>query len=269
MKQAEALPAIVTKDRKEEDGRHVDPRDHRCDGGSVGPQGRQAEVTKDQHPVGADAALSLVARATRPRTIRALRELAQLEAQRRVVEERWDAWWWRGLYQIALSRPVLRVLYGDPAFYAHADVPAATHVYERMRASLGRVLVRDSFMLSLVLTGRLSVTDLPPRLTREGHRRIREGNAGTGCRCGGVSAASQRNGRGTQWGRRRGRRRRGVRGKAPQTLTAWRIEPYWHGRSELRDVDVGIATWQPPIGMSSATRNAWSTVSSDSCALSV
>lgn len=119
-------------------------------------------------------ALSLVARATRPRMIRALTESAELSAQRRLVEERWDAWWWRGLYGLALSSPVLRVIYGDPAFYAHAEVPAAAHVYERMRASLGRVLVRDSFMLSLVLTGRLSFDDLPPRLTREGHRAIRE-----------------------------------------------------------------------------------------------
>ncbi len=117
--------------------------------------------------------LSRIARAARPRTIRTLMEFTELEAQRQFVAERWDRPWWRAMYQAALCRPVLRLLYRDPGFYAHADVRAATHVYARMRASLGRVLARDSFMLSLVLTGRLAATDLPPRLTREGCARIR------------------------------------------------------------------------------------------------
>jgi S-adenosylmethionine-diacylglycerol 3-amino-3-carboxypropyl transferase len=118
--------------------------------------------------------LSLIARAARPREVRELMACTDLDAQRRFLSDRWDARWWRVLHRVALSGPVLRLLYGDPAFYAHVDVQPGDHVYDRMRASLARTLARESFMVSLVLTGRLSPLDLPPHLTPEGTARIRE-----------------------------------------------------------------------------------------------
>jgi len=118
--------------------------------------------------------LALLGRALRPRAIPALLRHDDLEEQRRFVREVWDRWWWRRVYDLVLSRPALRLCLGDPAFWRHAGMPAGRFIYERMRAHLERVLARDSFMVSLLLRGRLSPSDLPPYLTPEGAARIRE-----------------------------------------------------------------------------------------------
>jgi S-adenosylmethionine:diacylglycerol 3-amino-3-carboxypropyl transferase len=68
---------------------------------------------------------------------------------------------------------VVRALFGDPAYCAHAAVPAGRLLHARMGALLERVLARESFMVGLVLTGALPPGDLPPHLTEAGHRAIR------------------------------------------------------------------------------------------------
>ncbi len=109
----------------------------------------------------------------RPRAIPRLFEFDDLEAQRRFLRESWDCPLWRLLFQAVCSRAVSRFLLRDPAYYAHRAVPARQWLYRRMTGLLERCLARDSFMVSLLLRGRLSPFDLPPYLEPVGYQGIR------------------------------------------------------------------------------------------------
>lgn len=122
--------------------------------------------------------MSQVANLLRRDDIETLFFFDDLEAQRRFVRTTWDRPWWRSTYAVFCRRSVFRLFYGDPAYYAHVAVPVERYLYDRMLAALDRFLARESFMMSLVLRGRLSEYDLPPYLTPEGCRSIRGRLAG-------------------------------------------------------------------------------------------
>ncbi len=119
------------------------------------------------------ARLARVGRLLRGRAIDALFAHDDLEEQRRFVRRVWDTPAWRRVFELACSPIVARLAFGDPAFYRHVAVPMGATLYRRLRGALQRTLARDNFMVSLVLRGALSETDLPPHLTREGHARLR------------------------------------------------------------------------------------------------
>ncbi len=114
-----------------------------------------------------------LARLVRPHAIPRLFELDDLEAQRRFLRENWDCPLWRLLFQAVCSPVVSRLVLRDPAYYADRAVPAGRWLYQRMMGLLEHCLARDSFMVSLVLRGRLSPFDLPPYLEPAGYRVIR------------------------------------------------------------------------------------------------
>jgi S-adenosylmethionine-diacylglycerol 3-amino-3-carboxypropyl transferase len=118
--------------------------------------------------------MAMLARRLRPRVIEQLFAFDDLEAQREFIEERWDTLYWRLAYRLILSPLTSKVLYGDPAYYAHVVVPVGDTLFERMKRALLMSLARDNFMVSLTLRGILSPTDLPPYLTPEGCVLIRE-----------------------------------------------------------------------------------------------
>lgn len=118
--------------------------------------------------------VSRLARLVRPQRIHALFECSDLQSQRVLLASHWDTWWWRKTYDVLCSPIVARVLFGDPAFYAHVRVTVGRFIYERMLASLRHTLARENFMVSLALRGTLTPLDLPPHLTRDGARTIRE-----------------------------------------------------------------------------------------------
>lgn len=120
------------------------------------------------------ASLARLARLVRGRAVRELLSFRDLEQQRRFLRERWDRSAWRAVYRLLLSRPLMRLLFQDPAFYERVAVVTGTYLYDRMLAHLGRVLARESFMVSLALQGRLPEGDLPPYLTPEGAAVIRQ-----------------------------------------------------------------------------------------------
>jgi S-adenosylmethionine:diacylglycerol 3-amino-3-carboxypropyl transferase len=119
-----------------------------------------------------------LARLLHPRLVDDLFAIDDLEAQRVFVAQRWDRAAWRRTFEFALSLAVSRIFYGDPAWYAHAQVAPGPFIFERFTEGLGRCLARDSFMASLTLRGRLTPGDLspgdlspgnlPPHLTPEG-----------------------------------------------------------------------------------------------------
>jgi len=119
-------------------------------------------------------AVSRLARLIRPGFAARLLEFTDLKAQRRFVEEGWDAWVWRMAFWMVCHPLAARLVHGDPAFYAHVQVDPGTALHASIGAGLRRVLARESFMASLVLAGTLAPDDLPPYLTEHGAAVIRE-----------------------------------------------------------------------------------------------
>jgi S-adenosylmethionine-diacylglycerol 3-amino-3-carboxypropyl transferase len=116
--------------------------------------------------------VSRLARLLRPRAVRTLFELGDLEAQRAFVREVWDAPWWRRAFELCCHPALLRFAFGDPGFYQHADVALGPYAWKRIRAGLQTHLARESFMMGLLFLGRLPPGDLPPYLTRDGVQTI-------------------------------------------------------------------------------------------------
>jgi S-adenosylmethionine-diacylglycerol 3-amino-3-carboxypropyl transferase len=100
--------------------------------------------------------------ALRPHAIDQLFTFDDLEEQRRFVRDQWDNAIWRFVFRVLTSSHTSRVLYGDPAYFAHTAMPVGPYIYDRIKSYLERALARDSFMLNL-----------PPYLTRDGVERIR------------------------------------------------------------------------------------------------
>ena len=118
--------------------------------------------------------IAMLIRCLRPRAIEELFAFTDLEAQCRFIRERWDIPSWRLAYRLILCPLASRMFFRDPAYYAHVGVRVGDTLFERMQRALQRNLARDNFMISLVLRGKLSPSDLPPYLTPEGGARIRE-----------------------------------------------------------------------------------------------
>jgi S-adenosylmethionine-diacylglycerol 3-amino-3-carboxypropyl transferase len=114
-----------------------------------------------------------VARLLRPRATARLFSFEDIGAQQRFVARRWDSALGRVLTRLVLSRFAGRRLLDDPAFADARSLDAGRLVHERMTAHLRRVLAKESFMVNLVLRGRLPAKDLPPHLTPAGADAIR------------------------------------------------------------------------------------------------
>ncbi len=119
--------------------------------------------------------LAALTRCLRPRAVAQLFAFSDLEAQRRFVRERWDTAAWRRLVSLLCAPLVSRLVLRDPAFYQRVDpqLHVGRYLGQRMRDCLERVTARSSFMLSLILRGRLSEDDLPPYLAPRGVERLR------------------------------------------------------------------------------------------------
>jgi S-adenosylmethionine-diacylglycerol 3-amino-3-carboxypropyl transferase len=113
------------------------------------------------------------ARLLRPRATARLFSFDDIAAQRRFVARSWDSALGRLLTRLVLSRTAARFLLRDPAFATARNLDAGRFVHERMTAHLAGVLAKESFMVSLVLRGRLPAKDLPPHLTPSGVEAIR------------------------------------------------------------------------------------------------
>ena len=112
-------------------------------------------------------------RVLRPRMIPRLFEFDDIEKQRTYVRAHWERPAWKAAFHLVCSPITSRLVLGDPAYYAHAQVRLAETMYRRIQASLERHLARENFMVSLVLRGRLPEGDLPPYLSPDGYRVIR------------------------------------------------------------------------------------------------
>ena len=117
--------------------------------------------------------ISRFGRAVRARDLRTLFAFDDVEAQAAWVRKNWDTSTWRAAWWLSTTPLSARVLFGDPAFYSNLDVDPTRYLYQSFRRGLQHHLARDSFMASLVFTGRLLPSARPPYLTPEGVARIR------------------------------------------------------------------------------------------------
>lgn len=103
-------------------------------------------------------------RAVRREAVERLCSFGDIQEQRVFVARRWNRRWWRTATSVLLSRPAFRLFLGDPAFFRETSVSPGRYLHERMTGSLIRYIVRENFMVSMLLSGRLSPEDLPPYL---------------------------------------------------------------------------------------------------------
>lgn len=120
------------------------------------------------------AKVSYIARLLRGPVIERLFQFEDIDKQRPFVDDIWDRRWWRYTFRVLLHPLVSRVLYGDPAYFAHVDVRVGSYLYDAMTRFLRRHPARESFMLHLIFRGRLPDHDLPPYLTRQGVATLRD-----------------------------------------------------------------------------------------------
>ena len=95
-----------------------------------------------------------------------------IEQQRVYARTHWDRRWWQRVCELLMHPTTSRLFFGDPAFYAYAAMPPGPELYRRITSAFERFLARDSFMISLLLTGRLPPGALPPHLRPDGIARI-------------------------------------------------------------------------------------------------
>lgn len=119
--------------------------------------------------------IARLSQSMRGKAIAQLFEFSDLDAQRAFVRDVWDRAWWRRVFDLLCSRLFSRLFLRDPAFYANVDpkMRIGEYIYDGMRASLGRFLARENFMLSLVFRGTLPADDLPPYLAGASFEPIR------------------------------------------------------------------------------------------------
>lgn len=106
-------------------------------------------------------------------SIDAVFEFDDLAEQRRFLDRRWNARFWRWLASFLCSPLFSPLCFGDPAYVSGSRFPAGRYISERMRDALYRGLARESFMMSLLLRGVLTPFDLPPYLTPQGAAAVR------------------------------------------------------------------------------------------------
>ena len=92
------------------------------------------------------------------------------DAQQAFVKDEWDTLGWRLALRLSFSWPMLRLVFGDPGFYAYADAtsPAWERIHARINGWLERHPARESFMLALVFKGRFfDPVHYPPYLRED------------------------------------------------------------------------------------------------------
>src|SRR5207245_1485539 len=112
------------------------------------------------------------------RRIEAMFQQADLTAQRWFYRTYWDNWRWRSAFRWALSRPVLRLLYGR-AFVDRVPDEFARLVKERVDAAFLDSPIQENGYLWQTFLGRYPPCEkgLPIYLRREHHAEVRMGLA--------------------------------------------------------------------------------------------
>ena len=119
--------------------------------------------------------ISLLIRLLRRRKVSSLFSFDVIEEQREFVEQQWDTFLWRRLFDLVMNPVFCRLVLRDPGLYdqVHGSISVGAHLNRRMHRCLCRHLVKENSLISLVLRGEVSPEGFPPYLEEAGYRRIR------------------------------------------------------------------------------------------------
>lgn len=108
--------------------------------------------------------------------VRRLFTMNDLEEQRSFVDKEWDTYLMRKAFDLALSKPLTKILAVDPGLYSNVDpsIKIGTYVYTRMLSSLYQGLAKKNMLISLIFRGYVGQEAFPPYLEHQGFEIIKE-----------------------------------------------------------------------------------------------
>lgn len=119
--------------------------------------------------------ISFLMRGMRGAKIQKLFESESLEMQKDFIAKKWDRFYWRKFFDVALPF-FSRVFLKDPGLYANIDpsIQPSSYLYHRMNACLTHSLARENPLLSLLFKGKVGKEAFPPYLTPDGFKIIKQ-----------------------------------------------------------------------------------------------
>lgn len=108
--------------------------------------------------------------------VRRLFTINDLEEQRSFVGREWDTYLMRKVFDLALSKPLMRILAMDPGLYSNVDpsIKMGAYIYTRMLNSLYQGLAKENMLISLIFRGYVGQEAFPPYLEPQSFAVIRK-----------------------------------------------------------------------------------------------
>lgn len=102
----------------------------------------------------------------RPKKIKQLFQMDDLDEQRYFVKKDWDTFLWRKSFELALNPFVSKVILNDPGLSNNlgSSIQAGTYIYGRMNNSLNHYLAKQNPLISLIFNGKVGSDAMPPYL---------------------------------------------------------------------------------------------------------
>ncbi len=99
-----------------------------------------------------------------------------LEEQQHFLKTEWNSALWERGIQLILHPSLSRLFIKDPGLYAHVDpsMHIGKYIYNKLHEGLNRCLAKESALISLLFTGRVSSDYFPPYLQEEGVKNIKK-----------------------------------------------------------------------------------------------
>lgn len=105
--------------------------------------------------------------------IKQLFDFHNVDKQRPFIEQNWNTYYLRKLFDICLHPFVTKWLINDPGLYVPTSLSLGAFVHKKIQNCLERHPAKECALLSMILTGNVSHDAFPPYLTREGYNRIK------------------------------------------------------------------------------------------------
>jgi len=120
--------------------------------------------------------------------IKKLFSFNDLGEQRNFISKEWNASLWEKVFQISLSPKLVRIFINDPGIISHIepDINPGNYIYSRILQYLDQNVAKNSALLQLVLTGKLTKEAYFPYLTFDGYTKIRENTSKINIKTGNV-----------------------------------------------------------------------------------
>jgi S-adenosylmethionine-diacylglycerol 3-amino-3-carboxypropyl transferase len=113
----------------------------------------------------------------RPKKVKRLFEIDNLEEQREFIKKEWDTFLLRKTFDVMLCRAISRLIDIDPGLYTSVDrsMSLGSYIYNRMLNSLNHTLAKENMIISLIFRGFVGEEAFPPYLTEKGAEVIQKG----------------------------------------------------------------------------------------------